>query len=58
MDFLAKNESRGKLVSKLIIKEVKKKKQLPYGMFSPLAISEEEIDKITSSLEKFLNEPK
>lgn len=56
MDKLAKNISRGELVSSLIIKEVKKSQKLPYGMFSPLEIPEEEIDKVASKLEKTVNE--
>lgn len=56
LDQLAKNISRGEFVSSLIIKEVKKSQKLPYGMFSPLEIPEEEIDKVASELEKTVNE--
>lgn len=56
IDSMAKNTSRGGLVSALVLKEVKKKKKLPYGMFSPLQISKKEIDKISCQWEKSINE--
>lgn len=56
MDLIAKNVSRGELVTSLIIKEFKKRQKLPYGMFSPLEISEKQIKEITSSWEKAVNE--
>mgnify|MGYP001111078840 CR=1 FL=1 len=56
MDVLGKNVSRGELVSSLVIKEIKKKQQLPYGMFSPLEISKKEIDKISSAWGKTIDE--
>lgn len=52
MDLLTNNISRGDLVTQLIVKEVKKKHLLPFGMFSPLEISEKEINDISVSWEK------
>lgn len=56
IDSLAKNVSRGELITSLVIKEMKKSRKLPYGMFSPLKISEKEINKITSQWEGVPNE--
>lgn len=56
IDYLAKNRSRGELVSSLIVDEIKKRKKLPFGMFSGVEISEQEINKITSGLHKTINE--
>ncbi len=56
IDMLAKNSSRGEFVTSLVIEKVEKGKKIPYGMFSPLEISEEEIEKITSSLNSKVNE--
>jgi len=36
IDRLAKDVSRGELVTALVIKELKKKEKLPFGMFSPI----------------------
>lgn len=56
LDSLANNLSRGELVSSLVIKEVKKRQKLPFGMFSPLEISEKEINEISAGWEKTVNE--
>lgn len=56
IDSMAKNTSRGELVSSLVIKEIKQAKKLPFGMFSGAEISEKEIDEITSLWGKALNE--
>ena len=44
------------LVGSLVITKPRKKKKIPYGMFSPLEISEKEIDQIFSGWEKIVNE--
>ena len=46
MNWLAKDKSRGELVSSLILKEARQKEKLPYGMFAGTEISEKEIKKI------------
>ena len=56
IDSLSKNSSRGELVTSLVIEKVGKNKKTPYGMFSPLEISEEEIEKIASSLDLTIDE--
>ena len=56
IDSLAEDKSRGELVSKLVIKEARKKKKLPYGLFSPLEIPAKEIDGIVSSWNSQVNE--
>ena len=56
IDRLAKDVSRGELVTALVIKELKKKEKLPFGMFSPIEISEEEINDLSSSWNKTINE--
>lgn len=56
IDTLAKNTSRGELVSSLVVEKIKTGKKLPYGMFSPVEISEKEIDEITSQWSKTANE--
>lgn len=56
MDYLARDFSRGELVSSLVIKEMGKKQKLPFGMFKGVNISEKEIDKITSHWERAVNE--
>lgn len=56
MDSLAQNDSRGALVSRLVIKEAKRRQKLPYGLFSGADISEKEIDQVTSEWEKTINE--
>jgi len=56
IDSLAKTKSRGELVSSLVIKEAKNEKKLPYGMFSPVEISDKEINEITSGWDKTVNE--
>ncbi|MBI4009026.1 hypothetical protein HY357_02235 [Candidatus Roizmanbacteria bacterium] len=56
IDSLAKNSSRGELVTSLVMEKVGKNKKTPHGMFSPLEISEEEIEGITSSLNPKTNE--
>jgi len=56
MDILSKDNSRGELVSALVLKEAQKKKKLPYGIFSPLEISFKEIKELTSGLSKAVNE--
>lgn len=48
IDKLAQNNSRGELVSSLVVKEIKKKQKLPFGMFSPLEITDKEINSVTS----------
>lgn len=48
IDRLAQNNSRGELVSSLVVKEIRKKQKLPFGMFSPLEITDKEIDSLTS----------
>lgn len=56
LDSLSQDTSRGEFVSSLVIKEASKKKKLPFGMFSGVEISEEEIEQITSELDKVVNE--
>ena len=56
MNWLAKDKSRGELISSLILKEAQQKENLPYGMFSGIEISEKEIKKITHQLDKTVNE--
>lgn len=56
IDSMAKNTSRGELVSSLVVEKIKTGKKLPYGMFSPVEISEKEIDEITSQWSKTANE--
>lgn len=56
IDKLSKNASRGELVTSLVINEVKKRKKLPFGMFTGADISEKEINKISASLDKTANE--
>lgn len=50
LDFLSQG-SRGELVTSLVIKEVKKMKKLPYGMFSGVEISDKEIQEVASQWE-------
>ena len=57
IDSLAKDKSRGELVSTLVLKEAKKKQKTLYGTFSPLEISEKEIDEISSQWDRKINEP-
>lgn len=52
MDSLAKKSSRGEFVTSLIVKEIKKSKKMPFGMFSPLEISEKDIEEVSSSWAK------
>lgn len=56
MDTLAQNESRGELVTKLVVEKAKKHRTPVYGMFSPLEISEKEINEITDSWQKTVDE--
>lgn len=56
IDYLAKDTSRGELVTNLVVKEIRKNKKIPYGMFSGVEISDREIDKMTSRLQKKVNE--
>lgn len=56
IDSLAKDKSRGELVSSLVIKEARKMKKTPYGMFSPLEISEKEIGQVLAGWQKKANE--
>lgn len=56
MDLVAKDKSRGDFVSALVIKEAQKKRKLPYGVFSPVEFSEQEIDEISYPLKKTVNE--
>ncbi len=55
IDSMAKEGSRGNVISSLVIKEVKKTKQLPFGMFSGAKISEKEIDEIISHWDKAIH---
>lgn len=48
IDYLAKDTSRGELVTRLVVKEVSKNKKTPYGMFSGVEVSDSQIEKITS----------
>jgi len=56
LDQLADNNSRGKLITALIVKEAKLKQKLPYGLFSGLKISQKEIDQIIGQWGKTINE--
>lgn len=56
LDMLAKHHSRGEVVTSLVIKEMQKKQKLPYGMFSPLEISPDEINDIAQQWEKITHE--
>lgn len=56
IDYLAKDTSRGELVTTLVVKEIKKNKKTPYGMFTGVEISDSEIDKMTSQLHKTVND--
>lgn len=56
MDSLAKDKSRGELVSSLVIGEIKKQQKMPYGLFSPLQITEKEINKVTKTHSKTIDE--
>ena len=56
MDQLSQKSSRGDLVSSLVLEKIKKSKKVPYGMFSPLEISEKEINTITASWDKKADE--
>lgn len=56
IDSMAKNTSRGEFVSSLVVEKIKTGKKMPYGMFSPVEISEKEIDEITSQWNNTVNE--
>lgn len=56
IDALAKNESRGDLVSKLVVEKAKKNRTPVYSMFSPLEISDKELDTITDSWEHAIHD--
>ena len=56
MDSLTKDKSRGELVSTLVVKEAQKNRKIPYGLFSPLEISDKEIDEISAGWDKTVNE--
>ena len=56
IDYLAKDVSRGELVTTLVVKEIRKNKKTPYGMFSGVEISENEIDRMISKLHNAVNE--
>lgn len=56
LDSLSENQSRGEVVTSLVINEMKKIKKLPYGMFSPIEIARDEIDKISAQWENTVHE--
>lgn len=52
LDLLSPKTSRGETVSSLVLKEAKRLKKLPFGMFSAVEISEKDIEEITSLWEE------
>ena len=56
LDQLADKNSRGELVTDLIVKEAKQKQLSPYGIFKNLKISQKELDQLTGQWEKAINE--
>lgn len=56
IDLLSEDGSRGELVSRLVVKEAKKKQTLPFGIFKGSDITEKDIDEVADQWEKIVNE--
>ena len=57
LDYMAKESSRGKFVTKLVLQAASKlKAKPPYGLFSPLNLSETELNLLTAQWGKAVHE--
>lgn len=56
IDHMSADKSRGELITNLVLKEAKHKRRKPYGLFSSMSVSEQDIDEVISTWEKAIDE--